>query len=113
MRIDPQRIHANVRQASTEDLLDRATIYREGMEAEALDLVERELRERGVSQDAIEEHERKRREESLLDEQGTALKCERCDRPAVVQTWGWQRLWGVLPLFPRRVAWCAEHAPTP
>jgi hypothetical protein len=111
MHIDPSRLHANVRETSTEDLLDRVTVYREGMEAEALDLIERELRDRGVSWDAIAEHEQKRREESLLDEQGIALKCHRCARPAVAETWGWHRLWGVLPLFPRRFAWCAEHKP--
>jgi hypothetical protein len=109
MRVLPERIRDNVREASTEDLLDRATIYRQGMEEEALDLIERELRERGVSWDAIAEHERKRREESLFDEHGIARKCHSCPRPAVLQTWRWHRLWGVLPLFPRRIAWCAEH----
>jgi hypothetical protein len=111
MHINRERIGDNVRQAATEDLLDRATVYREGMEAEALDMIERELQQRGVSRDAIAEHERKRREEILFDSQGTALKCYRCRRPAVVETWGWHRLWGVLPLFPRYFAWCAEHKP--
>jgi hypothetical protein len=111
MRIDLERIRENIRQATTEDLLDRATIYREGMEAEALDIIERELQQRGVSWDARSEHERKRREETLFDSQGLPMKCYRCRRPAVVETRGWHRLWGVLPLFPRRFAWCAEHRP--
>jgi hypothetical protein len=109
MQSNPELIRANVRQASTEDLLDRATVYREGMEAEALDLIERELQERGVSWDVIAEHERNRREQLLFDSQGIALKCHRCQRPAVVETWGWHWMWGVIPLFPRRFAWCSEH----
>jgi hypothetical protein len=109
MRINLKSVRDNVHQAATEDLLDRATVYREGMEAEALDLIEQELQERGVSRDTIVEHERKRRQEVLFDTQGTALKCYRCRRPAVVASWGWHRLWGVLPLFPRRFVRCAEH----
>lgn len=112
MYMDLERVRANVRQAATEDLLDRATVYREGMEVEALDIIEQELRSRGISRDAIAEYERKRREETWFDAQGVALMCHRCRRPAVVETWGWHRLWGRLPLFPRRFAWCAEHKPS-
>ncbi|HTU19440.1 MAG TPA: hypothetical protein VMG10_15375 [Gemmataceae bacterium] len=111
MHMNPEAIRANVRQAATEDLLDRATVYREGMETEALDIIEEELRVRGVSRDAVAEHERKRREDVHFDSQGIALKCHRCRRPAVVESWGWHRLWGLVPLFPRRFAWCEEHKP--
>jgi len=111
MHVNWEVVRANVRRAATEDLLDRATVYREGMEAEALVLVEEELRERGIGRDAIAEHERKRREEVRFDSQGIALRCRRCRRPAVVETWGWHRLWGIVPLFPRRFAWCEEHKP--
>src|SRR5262249_54896018 len=99
------------RAATTEDLLDRATIYREGMEPEALDMIERELRARGVGWDAIAEHERSRREKALPDSQGIALKCCKCRRPAVVEDWDWHRLWGLRPVFPRRLGWCEEQAP--
>ena len=111
MRPDPERIRANVRAATTEDLLDRVTVYREGMEPEALDLIEDELRERGVTRDDIAAHELRRRESVLFDSSGVARKCHRCPRPAVTETWGWQRLWGVLPLFRRQFAWCEEHQP--
>lgn len=111
MHINLERVRANVRQADTEDLLDRATVYRQGMEEEALDLIEQELHARGIGSEAIAEHERKRREETLFDRQGIALKCHSCPRPAVAETWGWHHLWGLVPLFPRRFAWCAEHKP--
>ncbi len=112
MHMNEERVRANVRAASTEDLLDRATVYREGMEAEALDIIDGELRQRGVSRDEIAEHERKRRETTLFDSWGIALKCHRCSRPAVVETRGWHRMWGLLPLFRRRFAWCAKHNPS-
>ena len=111
MQVNAERVRANIRAADTEDLLDRATVYRDGMEAEALDMIERELRQRGIDSAAIAEHERKRRDTVLFDSVGVALKCLRCPRPAVVETWGWHRLWGLLPLFRRRFAWCEEHAP--
>jgi hypothetical protein len=112
MRLNLEQVRGNVRQAATEDLLDRATVYRAEMAVEALDIIEQELRERGVSRDQIAEHERKRRASALLDASGVALMCHRCRRPAVAEGWGWHRLWGLLPLFPRRVAWCEEHRPS-
>ena len=112
LHFNPERVRANVKKATTEDLLDRATVYREGMEADALDIIEKELRERGVSWDAIAVHERKRQAETLFDADGVALKCHKCSRPAVVDSWGWHRLWGLLPVFRRRFSWCAEHRPS-
>jgi hypothetical protein len=111
MQINQERIRANIQEAATEDLLDRATVFREGIEAPALELIEEELRHRGIDRDAVAEHERRRRETTLFDVQGIALKCHRCRRPAVIQTRGWHRWWGLLPLFPRRFAWCEEHRP--
>ncbi len=110
MRWNPDKVRENVRQAATEDLLDRATVYRAEMEDEALGIIERELRDRGVTGDQIAEHERKR-SDALVDSHGVALTCHRCHRPAVAEGWGWHRLWGLLPLFPRWFAWCEEHRP--
>ncbi len=88
---DRERLAVNVRSASTQDLLDRATLYRDGMEPEALELIEEELRRRGLTAAQQVDH---------------AL--------AVSRGWGWHRLWGKVPLFPRRVTLCAEHAtPSP
>jgi hypothetical protein len=111
MRLDLEKVRANVRAAATEDLLNRVTVYRAGMEPEALDIIERELRQRGISPDAIAEHERTRGKEVLFDSEGIARKCYRCPRPAVAESLEWHRLWGLLPVFRRRIAWCAEHAP--
>ena len=106
-----ERVRASVREATTEDLLDRATVYSDGMEPQALDIIEAELRRRGVTREDLEAHaDRHRRQSGLPPGDGPPPRCSFCGRPAVRRGWGWHRLWGVLPLFPRPLAYCAEHA---
>jgi hypothetical protein len=107
-----QRVLLNVRQATTEDLLDRVTAYRAGMEPEALEVIEAELRARGVTAEQIEAHADRRRQEAVFLSQGVAVKCSFCERPAVATSWGWHRLWRLVPLFPRPFRYCTEHQPT-
>ena len=90
---DQERIRANVSAASTEDLLDRATVYRPGLEPEALALIEEELRRRGVTAAQQADHAEGRLG-VLSDARGTASRCARCGRPAVWRGWGWHRPWG-------------------
>jgi hypothetical protein len=109
MELNLERVRAGVKAASTADLLDRATIFRAGMEPEALAIIDEELYQRGVTASEIHDHAERLRA-AVLEEDGVALRCRYCDRPAVTRGWRWQRLWGVLPLFPRRVALCEVHA---
>jgi hypothetical protein len=102
-----ERVQWNAREATTEDLLDRATVYGEGMEPEALDIIEAELRHRGVTREQQEAHAARQREAWAG---GPAPRCSWCDRPAVGQRWGWHRLWGWVPVFPRPFRYCTEHA---
>jgi len=119
MRLDLERVRDNARQATTEDLLDRVTVYRAGMEPEALDVIEDELRVRGIDGAAIEAHAAQREMASLFHPDGTAAMCSFCRRPAVAQGWGWHwlsvpfrgRRWRLLPLVPCRFSYCAEHRP--
>jgi hypothetical protein len=110
-----------IRSADTEELLDRVTVYRQGMEPAALDLMEGELDRRGVTRDQIAAHDAKRRESAIILSDGTAMRCSFCDRPAVLQArgWHWMKLripfvsWRSgfsLPLFPMRFAYCEFHA---
>jgi hypothetical protein len=107
-----ERVKANVAKAETEDLLDRATVYRNGMEPAALDLIDAELRARGVGEAELAAH-REKREGTLYAPDGLALKCglPRCPRPAVARRWGWNRGWGLNPYFPRPQPYCAVHLP--
>jgi hypothetical protein len=110
MRLDLERVRANVHRSSTEDLLDRATVYRAEMEEAALILIDEELRQRGITSADVADHEAQRRQQMVV-EGGLPRKCWKCRRPAVGSAWGWHRLWGLIPLFPRRLRFCAEHQP--
>ena len=109
MELDLRVVAATIRQAETEDLLDRVTIYRNDMEPAAVDLMEHELARRGLFAEAIDAHETERASQSLFDDDGFVIRCAFCDRPAISQTWSWHKLWNVLPLFPRWIARCGEH----
>ena len=109
MRLDMDQVRANVHAATTEDLLDRATVWRSGMEPEVLDAIETELRERGVTSADIEAHAEDRAKHALARSDGVAAVCYRCHRPAVARVWSFGGLWGPVPLFPQRVFVCAAH----
>jgi hypothetical protein len=105
------RVRQNVLTSSTEDLLDRVTVYRDGMDPAALEVIEAELRRRGVSQEAVTAHDLSQRATVKTDSEGRALVCQVCHRPAVVVRWEWFRLFWIIPVFPvRPVGYCAEHA---
>ncbi|HZT79341.1 MAG TPA: hypothetical protein VFA26_03915 [Gemmataceae bacterium] len=109
LAFDAEKVRKNVERATTEDLLDRATAYREGMEPEALEIIEAELRRRGVT--AADQNEHARRHPEGPVEAGLPARCSSCPRPAASRGWGWHRLFGVLPLFPRPFWYCTEHQP--
>ncbi len=122
-----KRVAEYIHRAETEELLDRVTVYREGMEPAALDLMEGELDRRGVTREMIAEHNAKRRASAIMLPDGTAKRCSFCDRPAVLQLPGWYRmrlripfaalllgrgdapLGFSVPLFPMRFAYCEVH----
>ena len=111
MRLDLHAVARFMRTADDETLLDRVTAYRAGMEPAALDLMEGELDRRGVSRAEIAAHAAERAASCLFRADGVAVRCDRCDRPAVTRAWGWHRFWGLVPLFPRRRTFCPDHDP--
>jgi hypothetical protein len=111
MLFDKQWVERNVRRASTEDLLNRITAYRSGMEPEAIELIEAELHRRHVKPAEITAHAEKILRDSRFHDDGTAVKCNFCHNPAVGEGWGWHRMWGLIPLFPRYLHYCREHLP--
>lgn len=110
MRLDLHAVAKFARTADIETLLDRVTVYRAGMEPAALDLMEGELDRRGVSRADIAAHAADRRAACVFGPDDMAVRCDRCDRPAVSRGWGWHRLWGLVPVFPLRRAACDDHA---
>ena len=111
LEYDRERARENARKADTEDLLDRVTVYRGDMEPDALYAIEEELRRRGVTAAEIDAHARRREEAGLIEAEGMPARCSFCPRPAVERRWGWHRLWGRLPVFPRLFRYCAAHRP--
>jgi hypothetical protein len=108
---DADKALRNARLASTEDLLDRVTAFREDMEPEAVAIIEMELRRRGVGPEQIEQTRQDRAGKLTHDRSSLTMRCSFCTRPAVERRWGWHRLWGRLPVFPRRLNYCPEHQP--
>src|SRR5262245_37900636 len=98
MEFDDERVRKNVKEATTEDLLDRITVYRAGMEPAALDIIAAELARRGVDDDEIEAHACQRNYYAIPLADGTAAKCSYCHRPAVAEGWAWHwvspMMWG-------------------
>jgi hypothetical protein len=111
MEWNSQKVLENIRQADTDDLLDRVTAYRQGMEPEAIEMIEDELHRRGVGAAAIEKRRQACERECLFYPDGTAMMCSFCRLPAVAQSWGWHKLWKQVPLFPRRFCYCNTHQP--
>lgn len=112
MQFDIHAVTRNVRRSSTEELLDRATVYRADMEPAALDVIEAELHARGVDAADVAKHAADRAEAALTRGRVT-VRCTFCDRPAVREAVGWHKWWGRVPIFPRRMAYCDEHGGGP
>jgi hypothetical protein len=110
-KLDLDRVRANVAKATTADLLERATVYRDGMEPAALDLVENELRRRGVSYQEQAAFGEGHQNEVVRGSDGLPMRCRRCHHAAVELHWGWHRLLGIVPIFPKRYPYCDRHRP--
>lgn len=91
--------------------MDRMTVWRDQLEPAAVEIIAAELRQRGVGPEAIEAHRQQRAAAGIQGSDGIAWKCSFCGKPARGRRWGWHRLWGWLPVFPRKFACCADHDP--
>ena len=109
MEVPLQAIEKYLREAETEDLLDRVTVFRELTELEALKQMLAELKQRGLTEFQIAQHDRERRKTAILGTDGLVLRCHLCRNPAIDWRWVWHRLFGRVPIFPRRMRVCASH----
>ncbi|HEX4592543.1 MAG TPA: hypothetical protein VH120_21645 [Gemmataceae bacterium] len=110
LRFDPSAVEKNARESTTEDLLDRVTAFRAGMEPEAIPIIEAELQRRAYGPSAIRHHQMENCVDIVYRPEGFAYKCSFCRRPAVMRRWGWHRLWGLLPILPCIISYCSRHA---
>ena len=93
--LDLDRVRKNVAKAATTDLLERASLYRDGMEPAALDVIEMELRNRGVSYLDQTAFGDAHAQAVLRGRDGAPQRCYRCSHAAVAEQWGWRRLFGI------------------
>jgi hypothetical protein len=107
---DEQKVLLNIRQADDDDLLDRITAFRSGMEPDAIAMVEQELHRRGVSAAQIVAHEEACRRECVFEASGVARSCSLCRKPAVCDVQSWYKLFWLIPLIPRTLWLCKDHA---
>lgn len=113
MRLDLKTIAARMRKAETEQLMDRVTVFREEMEPAAVDLIEGELSRRGVTEQQLSDHTQQREEYLIRRPDGSVVRCNFCERPAVVQARGWYRILRFVPLYPRLFSCCGVHERKP
>lgn len=109
MDVPPEKIQANIRQASDEDLLDRCTHFRDSMEPEAIEWIEEELEERGIGEYERRVHFHQLADRTIPIPGGGVERCSFCRRPAVLEVRGWHRIFGLVPVFPRRYFYCPDH----
>lgn len=109
MELDLERVRASAKEADTEDLLNRVTVFRGGMEEAALEVLEEELRTRGVGAEEVREYANRMRPLVLWERPGLAARCHLCDSPATRLEWRWRRFLGLVPLFRRQVPCCPIH----
>ncbi len=109
MRFDPDKTLANARRAETEELLDRVTAFREGMEPEAVEIIEAELARRGITPEDIHAHYRAFQHQVIEEKDGFVARCSFCQRAAIESRYAWHKLWGILPLFKRMFYYCEKH----
>ncbi len=116
MRFDRDKTLRNAGRAETAELLDRVTVFRDGMEPEALDIFMAELARRGIGPDEIHAHDRALKHRVVQRTEGSVApvaqvaQCSFCLRAATETSLDWHRLWGLLPLFKRRFYYCDRHA---
>ena len=110
MHWDDEKLRLNIRHADTDDLLDRVTAFRAGMELAAIALIEQELHQRQVSAAQIAEHREAIVSECVFHADGTAKMCTFCRKPAVREAWSWHKIMNTIPVFPRLLRHCKRHA---
>ena len=109
MDFDLNRVAENVSAADTEDLIDRITVYRSGMEPAAIGLIEAELARRGISDRKIRAHSGRLAERAIVDDAGLTVSCMKCSAPAVSREWRMYRVLRLIPVFPLKMSLCEEH----
>ncbi|NBT61875.1 MAG: hypothetical protein EBT02_08875 [Planctomycetia bacterium] len=82
---------------------------RQGMEPAAIEIIKKELLERGISPADISQHESAYKDLVIRGPEGLPRLCKKCALPAISREWGWLKIFGFIPLLPWQHLYCEEH----
>ncbi|NBR05926.1 MAG: hypothetical protein EBT92_09155 [Planctomycetes bacterium] len=109
MRLDLEKVRIYAKKADNRALLDRVTVFQHGMEPAAIEIIKKELIQRGFSQSDIKQHESVYKDLVICGPEGMPRLCKKCTLPAITSEWGWLKVFGFIPVIPWRFLYCEEH----
>ncbi len=109
MHLDLEKVRIYAKKADNRSLLDRVTVFRQGMEPAAIEIIKKELLERGISPADISQHESAYKDLVIRGPEGLPRLCKKCALPAICREWGWLKVFGFIPLLPWQHLYCEEH----
>ena len=109
MQLDLEKVRIYAKNADNRALLDRVTVFKQGMETAAIEIIKKELLQRGISQSDINQHENTYKDLVILGPEGLPRLCKKCALPAISREWGWLKVFGILPILPWQNLFCEDH----
>jgi hypothetical protein len=97
MQLDLEKVRIYAKKADNRALLDRVTVFRQGMEPAAIEIIKIELLERAY------------KDLGIRGPEGLPRLCKKCALPAISREWGWLKVFGFIPLLPWQHLYCEEH----
>ena len=109
MQLDLEKVRIYAKKADNRALLDRVTVFQQGMEPAAIEIIRIELLQRGISPADISQHESIYKDLVIRGPEGMPRLCKKCALPAITLEWGWLKSFGCIPLLPGLSLYCEEH----
>ena len=109
MQLDLEKVRMYAKKADNRALLDRVTVFQQGMEPAAIEIIKIELLQRGISPADISQHESIYKDLVIRGPEGMPRLCKKCSLPAISLEWGWLKVFGIIPMLPWQNLFCEEH----
>ena len=109
MQLNLEKVRMYAKKADNRALLDRVTVFQQGMEPAAIEIIKKELLQRGISHADISQHENIYKDLVIRGPEGMPRLCKKCSLPAISLEWGWLKVFGFIPLLPWQYLFCEEH----
>ena len=83
MQLDLEKVRIYAKKADNRALLDRVTVFQQGMEPAAIEIIKIELFQRGISPSDISQHESIYKDLVIRGSEGMPRLCKKCALPAI------------------------------